>query len=91
MDKCEVPCKPVDDKLAEIWGGIRSKASIRLVLTLFGIIFGFCVVVLGGFQWQIYEKVSNINTKISIELTAQSRDLAHLKEEIENLNHKKNR
>lgn len=86
MEKCEVACKPVDDKLAEIWTGVRAKASTRLVLTLFGIIFGFCVIVLGGAQWKIFEKVSDINTKISVEMTAQSRDLAHLKEQIEKFN-----
>ena len=85
-EKCEVPCKTVDDKLADIWTGVRSRASTRLVLTLFGIIFTFCVIVIGGAQWKIVEKISNIELKISKEMTAQSKDLEHLKKQIEKMN-----
>jgi hypothetical protein len=74
---CAVPCKPIDDRLREVMSlmetkfqqlmsCVKSKVSAKLFFWAFGGLAFFTVVVIGGFQWKILDKVSAINTSVQV-------------------------
>jgi len=46
---------------------MRSTVSIRLFLSLFGLIFGFVVIVVGGAQWKIVNDLGDIKISTAVQ------------------------
>ena len=63
---CAVPCEALDVRLKEIWSCLRDKVTSKVFFMLIIPLFGFVVVVIGGAQWAIYEKVNEIKTEMAI-------------------------
>jgi len=63
---CSVPCKPIDDKLSAIEECVKSKTPQKLFYWAVGGIAAFVVLVIGGAQWKIVEKVNKIDTNVQV-------------------------
>ena len=63
---CNVPCKPIDDKLTAIEACVKSKTPYNLFFWAVGGIAAFVVVVIGGAQWLIVESVGEIRTDVRV-------------------------
>jgi len=63
---CEVPCKPVDEKLTTVWECVKSKVSQKLFFWAFGGLAFFSVVIIGGAQWKIVASISKIDTNVKV-------------------------
>ena len=62
QDGCEVPCKVVDNELKAVWNCLRQKVTLRLFIAIIIPLFAFVVVIIGGAQWAIYDKVNEIKS-----------------------------
>ena len=63
---CTVPCKPMDDKLNSIWNCLKGKVSQTLFLWLMGGMAFFTIVIMGGAQWAMVAKISDIGTDVKV-------------------------
>jgi len=70
MPPCTVPCKPISDKLDKIENCTRSKAPFKFVLWLFGGLAFFVVVIIGGTQWTIIDRIGKIETSTAVMAAA---------------------
>lgn len=59
---CETICKPVDDKLDEIWEGVKSRpTTLTFYLILSG--FGALLIVLLGFLWSMKGEITTVGNQ----------------------------
>jgi len=63
---CSVPCPPLDKKLNDIWSCVKSKTPQKLFYWVVGGLIFFTVVIIGGAQWKIVEKVGIISTDVKV-------------------------
>ena len=63
---CAVPCEAMDTRLAAVWTCLRAKVTTKVFFSLIIPLFGFVVIVIGGAQWAIYEKVNEIKTEMAV-------------------------
>jgi len=66
--ECDVPCKAINGKLVEVWVALREKVTNRTFFSLIIPLWAFCVIVIGGAQWAIYQKVNDIKTGIAVHV-----------------------
>ncbi len=77
MADCEVPCKPVDDKLTAINKCIKLKTPLKLFYWVAGGIVFFVVIVIGGAQWKIVDSIKDIDTNVKVmKVTVDSTQLS---------------
>ena len=59
---CVVPCKAIADEIKEIGKCVKSKVSIRWFYAL----TCFVVVIIGGSQWAIVDRLGRIETSVAV-------------------------
>ncbi len=76
--KCTVPCEPIDKKLSDIKRCIEGKTPQKLFYWVVGGLSAFVIIVIGGAQWTLVDKISeiNVNTKVAVE------KIIHIKERV---------
>lgn len=84
---CSVPCEPIDKKLTAIQKCATGKVTNKLYYWSFGGLCFFVIIIIGGGQWKMLDKINKIDTNVQVmNATVQSTDYL-LKTHIDDAKH----
>ena len=63
---CEVPCKAIANELREIAKCVKSKVPIRLFIWIISGLSFLIVVIIGGTQWTIVDRIGKIEISTAL-------------------------
>jgi len=66
QEHCETICKPVDEKLEDIWSDVKSKTPNRVFWIIVSGLAFLSVVILGGMLWSFGGTLSNLDKSVSV-------------------------